>query len=72
MLSLNRALDQRRESPALVVATTILQLALVVIVWLVALIPAAIAALTIMTVKMVRGAFRKPAAAPSSAEADKT
>lgn len=58
MLSLNRALDQQRESPTLVVVTTVLQLALVVLVWLIALLPAAIAALTILTVKTVRAAFR--------------
>lgn len=59
MLTLNRALDQRRESQALVVLTTMLQLALVVVVWLIALLPAAIAALTVLAVKTVRAAFRK-------------
>lgn len=54
MLSVTRALDTRRESPTLVVLTTILQLGLVVLVWLVALIPAALAALTILTVKTIR------------------
>jgi len=59
MLTLNRALDQRPESKTLVVLVTGLQLALVVLVWLAALIPAAIAALTILTIKIVRGAFRR-------------
>lgn len=58
MLSVNRALDQRPESPSLVVATTILQLGLVVIVWLLALVPAALAALTLLLVKAACGAFR--------------
>lgn len=59
MLIFNRLHDGRRESPALVVVTTSLQLALVVVVWLLALAPAAIAALTILTIKTVRVAFRK-------------
>lgn len=58
MLSVNRALGQRPESPSLVVATTILQLGLVVLVWLVALIPAALAALTLLLIKAACGAFR--------------
>ena len=71
MLTLNRALDQRRESQALVVLTSALQLALVVLVWLIALLPAAIAALTVLMVKAVRAAFRKAAAAQASAKGDK-
>lgn len=59
MLSVSRALDQRPESPSLVIATTILQLGLVVVVWLVALIPAALAALTMLAVTLARGAFRR-------------
>lgn len=58
MLSVNRALGQRPESPSLVVATTILQLGLVVLVWLVALVPAALAALTLLLVKTACGVFR--------------
>lgn len=57
MLSVNRALDQRPESPSLVIVTTILQLGLVVLVWLVALVPAALAALTMLAVKSARHAF---------------
>jgi len=71
MLTLNRALDQRRESQALVVLTSALQLALVVLVWLIALLPAAIAALTVLMVKTVRAAFRKAAAAQAPAKRDK-
>lgn len=51
------ALRQQRESRALVVVTTILQLGLVVVVWLLALVPAAIAALTVLIYKLVRRAF---------------
>lgn len=58
MLSVNRALDQRPESPSLVVVTTILQLGLVVMVWLLALVPAALAALTLLLVKAACGALR--------------
>ena len=68
MLIFNRALSEERESPALVVATTSLQLALVVLVWLLAIVPAAIAALTVMTIKILRGAFRKAIAAKTPAE----
>ncbi len=65
MLSVSRALDQRRESSTLVVLTTVLQLGLVVVVWLLALIPAAIAALTILIFKTIRAAFRRAAARPT-------
>jgi len=58
MLSVTRTLDERRESPTLVVLTTILQLGLVVVVWLLALVPAALAALTILGVKAVRRLVR--------------
>jgi len=54
-----------------VVLTSALQLALVVLVWLIALLPAAIAALTVLVVKTVRAAFRKVAATQPSAEGDK-
>ncbi|ATC32898.1 hypothetical protein CA606_11470 [Caulobacter vibrioides] len=57
MLSVNRALDQRPESSSLVIVTTALQLALVVLVWLLALVPAALAALTLLALKSARGAF---------------
>lgn len=45
---------QRPESRALVVFTTVLQLGLVVVVWLLALVPAALAALTVLAYKTVR------------------
>lgn len=66
MLSMTRAPVDRPESPTLVVLATALQLGLVVVVWLLALIPAAIAALTVLAFKTVRGALRKarPAAPP--------
>lgn len=51
------ALRQHRESRALVVITTVLQLGLVVAVWLLALVPAAIAALTVLLVKLIRRAL---------------
>jgi hypothetical protein len=54
MLSLTKTPDRRPESPTLVVVTTALQLGLVVLVWLLALIPAAVAALVVLTYKMVR------------------
>lgn len=57
MLSVNRALDQRPESSSLVIITTALQLALVVLVWLLALVPAALAALTLLALKSAREAF---------------
>lgn len=64
MLSVTRAPVEHPESPTLVVATTVLQLSLVVVVWLLALVPAAIAALTVLafqkvTGKTVRGALRR-------------
>ena len=57
MLSVNRALDQQAKSPSLVIVTTIIQLGLVVMVWLLALVPAALAALTLLLVKAASGAF---------------
>ena len=72
MLSVTRALDERKESSTLVVVTSALQLALVVVVWLVVLIPAAIAALTILTVKTVRAAFRRPAVSSPPVEEDRS
>lgn len=54
---LNPALRERRESPALVVVTSALQLALVVVVWLLALVPAALLALTVLMVKLIRRAL---------------
>lgn len=53
-----------RESPTLVVLTTVLQLGLVVAVWLVALIPAAVAAVTFMGVKALRRALGDAAPPP--------
>lgn len=72
MLSVSRALDERKESPTLVVVTSALQLALVVLVWLLVLIPAAIAALTILTVKTVRALLRRPAESSPPIEEDKS
>jgi hypothetical protein len=60
MSSLTHPFKHRRESPALVVLTTILQLGLVVIVWLLALVPAALAALGVLTYKTIRRAFGAP------------
>lgn len=57
MLAVSRSLDRRFESPTLVVATTGLKLALVVLVWLVALFPAALAALTLLAVTSARRAL---------------
>lgn len=71
MLIFNRLHDEGRESPTLVVMTTSLQLALVVLVWLLALAPAAIAALTLLTIKSVRTAFRKVTAAKPPAKGGK-
>ena len=49
----------RRESKALVVSVSVLQLALVVLVWLLAIVPAALLALGAMTVQALRPA-RQP------------
>lgn len=54
---LSPALRQHRESRTLVVVTTILQLGLVVLVWLLALVPAAIAAVAVLIYKTARRAF---------------
>jgi flagellar biosynthesis protein FliP len=54
---LSPALRERRESPTLVVVTTALQLGLVVLVWLLALVPAALVALTVLVVKLIRRAL---------------
>lgn len=48
----------RPESKLLVVLVSVLQLSLVVLVWLLALIPAAVLALAVISVKAVRGAYR--------------
>lgn len=52
-----RSALQRPESKSLVVFTTVLQLGLVVVVWLLALVPAAIAALTVLLYKTLRKLF---------------
>ena len=57
MLSVSQALEERKESPALVVVTTAFQLALVVLGWLLALVPAAVAALTMLAIRTLRRAF---------------
>jgi hypothetical protein len=54
---LSPALREQRESPTLVVLTTVLQLGLVVIVWLLALVPAALAALTVLIVTAISRAL---------------
>lgn len=59
MLAGNRALDHRPESPTLVILTTALQLGLVVVVWLLALVPAVLAALTLLALKAIRRAGRR-------------
>ncbi len=55
--ALDRAVAHREESPTLVVLTTLLQLGLVVLVWLLALAPAALAALAMLVFKTLRRAF---------------
>jgi hypothetical protein len=55
-----------------VVVTTALQLGLVVLVWLLALVPAALAAFTVLTVKAVRAALRGPAGSSPPMEEDKS
>ena len=64
MPSVSPALRERRESPTLVVVTTALQLGLVVVVWLLALIPAALVALTVLAVKLIRRALGYAPPAP--------
>lgn len=64
MLSVSEALNEHRESRVLVVLTTALQLGLVVAVWLLALVPAALAALTVLGVKGVRRLLRGRPPAP--------
>ena len=48
----------RQESKPLVVLISVLQLSLVVLVWLLALVPAALLALAVISVKAARGAVR--------------
>lgn len=64
MSRLSPALSPRRESPTLVVVTTALQLGLVVLGWLLALAPAALAALSLMTFKAIRRTFAPPIGHP--------
>jgi hypothetical protein len=59
MLSVSQTFEERKESPTLVVVTTAFQLALVVLVWLLALVPAAVAALTMLTIKTISRAFHR-------------
>jgi hypothetical protein len=56
--------QERQESKALVVAISVLQLSLVVVVWLLAIVPAALLALGALLFKSLRGVFR--VAAPPS------
>lgn len=60
------ARDRRPESPAFVVVLSILQLSLVVVVWLLAIAPAALLALAALVFKTVKGALR-PAVPPPTA-----
>ncbi|WP_297512836.1 hypothetical protein [uncultured Caulobacter sp.] len=55
---MSRAFQHAGESRGLVVVTTAAQLALVVVVWLLALIPAALAALALLGVGAVRRRLR--------------
>jgi hypothetical protein len=57
----------RPESNLLVVLVSVLQLSLVVLVWLLALVPAAVLALAVISVKAVRGMLR-PAASDAAPE----
>ena len=50
--------NDRSESKTLVVLISVLQLALVVLVWLLALVPAALLALGVLTVKAARATLR--------------
>ena len=60
------AAQERPESKALVVAISALQLALVVLVWLLAIVPVALMALGAMVFQAVKPASAKvPAAAPA-------
>ncbi len=63
-----RSATQRPESRTLVVFTTVLQLGLVVTVWLLALLPAAIAALTVLTYKTLRKLFGAAPPPPKASE----
>ena len=56
----------RRESKALVVAVSVLQLALVVLVWLLAIVPAALLALGAMMVQALRPVRRPVSAIPDA------
>lgn len=58
------ALREPRESRTLVVVTPALQLGLVVLVWLLALVPAACVALTVLVVQLIRRALGHPPEAP--------
>jgi len=50
--------SERQESKALVVAISVLQLGLVVLVWLLALVPAAVLALAALLIQGARGLIR--------------
>ncbi len=58
----DRPSRDRRESKALVVAVSVLQLALVVMVWLLAIVPAALLALGAMVVHALRPSRQRVAA----------
>ena len=63
--SQNHRFGHRQESKALVVAISVLQLAMIVLVWLLALIPMALLALGATVVKAVRPAVVKTPAPTS-------
>ncbi len=58
MPSLVRSSDLKPENKTLVVVTTILQLSAVVVVWLLAIVPAALLALAAIIGKTIAGALR--------------
>lgn len=61
--------SKSKESATLVVLTTILQLGLIVVVWLLALAPAALAALVMLTIKTLRRLFGHTPPPPGGAPA---
>lgn len=65
MLSASPALREPRESQTLLVVTSALRLGLVMLVWLLALVPAIVAALAVFAVGAVRHALaRSPSRRP--------
>lgn len=58
MPSIVRSSDLKPENKTLVVVTTILQLSAIILVWILAIVPAALLALTAIVGKTVTGALR--------------